>query len=253
MDNQTEQLGVELTTETGKKSRGGYNDYSEIKKGNVQRVRGDFLSATFKPRITFALDSITFNMSCVNLFPKDQHIVINIDEENQRIIIEPCLSYDRDGLKFANYKNSKNNPRKCIARLFCSMIYEMMGWHRSAKYRSMAIFQELGNKNIIVFNLDECLQVFTEVVESGDGKQKRKTNIFMPEDWKGRFGYTLEELEGKNQVDTTRTFITIDNKTGERHPSQIHAKLPTPEELMHNPYGGIRPKKTSEEDEDEES
>lgn len=253
MDNHAEQLGVELITETGKKSRGGYNDYSDIKKGNVQRVRGDFLSATFKPKITFAFDSITFNMSCVNLFPNHQHIVINVDELNQRIIIEPCVSYDRDGLKFANFKNAKNNPRKCMARLFCAMIYDMMGWHRAAKYRSMAIFQELGIKNVIVFNLDECLQVFSEVIEADDGTQKRNTTIIMPEDWRGRFGHTLEELEEKNRIDTTSTFITIDNKTGERHPSQIHAKLPTPEELMHNPYGGIRPKKTCEEDGDEES
>ena len=248
MDNNTHQLGVELITETGKMSRGGVSDYAEIKKGNVQRVRGDFLSATFKPKITFALDSITFNMSCVNLFPGDQFVVINVDELNQRIILEPCVPHDRDGLKFANFKKDKNNPRKCMARLFCGMVYEMMGWNRSAKYRSMAIFQELGDKKIIVFNLDECLQVFTEVIESGDGKQKRKNTVIMPEDWKGRFGHTLEELEEKNRIDLKSTFITIDNKTGERHPSQIQTNLPTPEELMHQPYGGIR---IREEDENE--
>jgi len=104
----------------------------------------------------------------------------------------------------------------------------------------MAIFQELGDKKIIVFNLDECLQVFTEVLQSNDGKKKRNTTINMPEDWKGRFGYTLEEIDDKYRVDTTSTYITIDNKTGERRPSQIEAKLPTPEELIHRPYGGIR-------------
>ena len=40
----TEQLGLDLMTETGKKSRGGLSDYSELKKESVQRVRGDFLS-----------------------------------------------------------------------------------------------------------------------------------------------------------------------------------------------------------------
>ena len=62
------------------------------------------------------------------------------------------------------------------------MVYEMMRWNRTAKYRCMAIYQELGGKSIIVFNLDECLQVFTEIVESGDGKKKRNTIINMPED-----------------------------------------------------------------------
>jgi hypothetical protein len=238
----TEQLGLDLMTETGKKSRGGLSDYSDLKKESVQRVRGDFLSPIFKPKITFAIDSVTFNMSCVNLFPEHQHIVINIDEANQRIIIEPSQDYDRDSLKFAtfNLKKEKNNPRKCMARIFCSMVYDMMGWNRAAKYRCMAVYQELGNKRVIVFNLDECLQVFTEVIESAGGKKKRNTIINMPEDWKGRFGYTLEELDTKYKVDTASTFITIDHKTGERHNAQISAKLPTPEELMHRPYGGIR-------------
>ena len=225
----------------GKKSRGGINSYEEMKKDRVQRVRGDFLAATFKPKITFAIDSVTFNMSCVSLFPKNQHIVINIDEANQRIIIEPCKAYDRDSLKFANLKKEKNNPRKCMARIFCAMIYEMMGWNTTAKYRIMAIFQEWGDKQIIVFNLDECLQVFSEVVRSDDGTKKRNTIINMPKDWKDRFGHTLEELEIKNRIDTATTLVTIDNKTGERHVNFISAKLPTPEELMHRPYGGMRP------------
>ncbi len=233
-------LDLGLIAATGKKSRGGLSDYSEINKKSVQRVRGDFLSPTYKPKITFAIDSVTFNMSCVNLFPKNQYIVINIDEANLRLIIEPCNIYDRDSLKFANLKDGRNDPRKCVARIFCAMIYDMMGWNKAAKYRSMAIFQTLGKKEIIVFNLDECLQVFTEVVESGEGKKKRNTVINMPADWKGRFGYTLNELDAKYRVDTTSTLITVDNKTGERHLRGIEAKLPTPEELIHRPYGGIR-------------
>ena len=53
---------------------------------------------------------MTFNMSCVNLFPDNQYVVINVDEANQRIIIEACMDYDRDSLKFANLKGERNNP-----------------------------------------------------------------------------------------------------------------------------------------------
>lgn len=238
----TNNESVEVVAETGKKSRGGLASYEELKMERVQRVRGEFLASTFKPKITFAIDSVTFNMSCVNLFPDNQHVVINIDEDNQRVIIEPCKPYDRDSLKFANIKGEKNNPRKCMARIFCAMIYDMMGWNHTAKYRIMAIFQQWGDKEIIVFNLDESLQVISSVVESDDGTKKRNTIINMPEDWKGRFGHSLDELEAKNRIDLTSTFVTVDNKTGERHASHISAKLPTPEELMHRPYGGMRPR-----------
>ncbi|MDR1410409.1 MAG: hypothetical protein LBJ12_09190 [Oscillospiraceae bacterium] len=231
---------LEMIAETGKMSRGGLESYGDMRKDKVQRVRGDFLTPTFKAKITFALDGVTFNMSCVNLFPGDQHIVINVDETNKRIIIEPCLPTDRDSLKFANLKSDRNKPRKCTARIFCAMIYDMMNWNRVAKYKSMAIFQQWGNKKIIVFNLDECVQVFTEIIASNDGKKKRSYVVNMPKEWKGRFGHTIEELDEKNRLDTTITLITVDNKTGERHASSIEPKLPTPEELMHRPYGGIR-------------
>jgi hypothetical protein len=233
---------LDLITIAGKKSRGGLNSYEDMRKNSVQRVRGEFLSATFKAKITFAIDGVTFNTSCVNLFPDNQHVVINVDEENQRLIIEPCNVHDRDSLKFANLKNEKNNSRKCLARIFCAMVYDFMGWNKTAKYKIMAIYQKLGNKQIILFNLDESLQVFSELIESDDGIKKRKTIINMPEDWKGRFGHTLEEHERKNKIDTTSSFVTIDNKTGERHVSKVSAKLPTPEELIHRPYGGMRPR-----------
>jgi hypothetical protein len=225
---------------TGQKSRGGLKDYDEARGKDVQRVRGEFLSQTFKPKITIAIDSLTFNTSCVNLFPDDQHVVVHIDENNLRLIIEPVNSHDRDSLKFANYKNGRNNPRKCIARYFGDMLFDLMKWNRKAKYRCLAIFQEFGEKRIMVFNLDECQQVFSELFESDDGKKKRKTTTNMPLEWKERFGHTMDELDAKNRVDFSKTLITIDNKTGERHSSQIQAKLPTPEELMHRPYGGIR-------------
>lgn len=247
-----EQIGIDLLTEEGKTSRGGLRSYGDMNRATVQRVLGDFLSATFRPKMTFSYESITFNMACVNLFAEHQHVVIDIDEENQRIIIEPCLSHNRDSLKFANIdlKKNRNKPRTCITRDFCGLIYEMMNWNRLAKYRCMAIYQEFGEHSLIVFNLDECLQVFTEVVEVDDGKKRRNTTINMPEGWRGRFGYTLEELDAKNRLDTTNTLITINHKTGERHEANIMAKLPTPEELMHRPYGGIRMKS---EDYDEEN
>lgn len=237
---------LRVIAETGKVSRGGLQSYDDLRK--IQRVRIELLAPTYKEKITFSIDGIVFNMACVNLFSKNQHIVIYVDEANQRIIIEPCLSTERDSLKFANFKNGKNNPRKCTARLFCSMIYAMMGWNHTARYRIMAIYQYLGDKQVIVFNLDECLQVFTEMVTSDDGKKKRSTILNMPKEWEGRYGHTMEELDAKNRLETMTSLITVDNSTGEKYLNR--PKLPTPEELIHQPYGGIRIKPKEEDEND---
>lgn len=239
-----------MITEAGVRGRGGYrdeNDFAESRKRS-QRVRGEFLSPTFKAKATFAYDSITFNMACVRIFSDDQHVAVNIDEPNRRIFIEPCEEGESASLKFANRKDGKNVPRKCMARWLCQSLYDMMDWNTQAKYRTLAIPQMFFGKQIIVFNLDECLQLFTETLEETDGTKKRKTTINMPLDWKGRFGYTPEEYESKQKIEEMAQFVRIDNKTGERLGTFIQPKLPTPEELMHRPYGGIRPR-TEEEDE----
>jgi hypothetical protein len=138
MDN-NEHTSVPIASDPIKKSRGGISSYDETKTNTVQQVRGEFLSDTFKPRITIAFDSVTFNMSCVNLFPEDQYVVIGVDEQNLRLYVEPCDLYNRDHLKFANFKKGRNNPRKCMTRHFCGMLFLMMGWNRSAKYRCLAM------------------------------------------------------------------------------------------------------------------
>ena len=238
----SEQLEASLAAETGQKSRGGLSDYSEATAATVQRVRGQFLLDTFKPRVTFAYREVTFNMACVNLFPNDQHVSLGIDEQNLRLMIEPTVSYDQDSLKFALYKKGKNHPRTCPTKYFCPMLFEFMNWNPNAKYRCLAMYQDFGAHKVIAFNLDECQQVFTEVMETGDGKKKRNTTILMPENWKDRFGYRMDELELRRRLDYSTTLITIDNTTGERKPSNIQPKFPTPEELMHQPYGGMRVK-----------
>jgi len=241
----------EFKSEAGTRSRGGYrdeDDYAESRKKS-QRVRGEFLAPTFKAKATFDYESITFNMTCVGLFPNNQFVSLDVDEPSQRVIVRTCDERDNFSLKFANKKGGRNVPRKCLARHFCQMLFEMMGWPTRAKYRMLAIEQEFFGEKIIVFNLDEGLQVFTETFEEDDGKKKRMTFILMPDDWKGRFGYTHEELETKRKVEESAELIRIDNKTGERRGAYIEPKLPTPEELIHRPYGGFRPRMEDEVDE----
>lgn len=252
MENENQAIEQKIITETGKHSRGGYRDeedFAESQKRS-ERVRGEFLMPTYKAKATFAYDSVTFNMTCVGIFPKDQFVSVNVDAPNLRIFIEPCEEGESSSLKFANYKGGRNVPRKCTARWLCQMLFHMMKWNTQAKYRTLAIPQNFFGRSIIVFNLDECLQVFTETFEETDGTKKRKSIVNMPEDWQGRFGHTPEEYDRKQKIEDTAEFIRIDNKTGERRGIFIEPKLPTPEELMHRPYGGIRQRTEAESDDE---
>ncbi len=232
-----------VVAEPVKMGRGGLKDYKESKSPSVQRVRGEFLSDTFKPKITFSFNTVTFNTACVNLFPGCQYVSFSIDLENLRLIVEPETDYDKNGLKFANFKDGRNVPRTCRTKYFCLMLYDLMKWNPNAKYRILTVFQQFDDKKIMVFNLDEAQQVFSELVATEDGKKKRNTTVNMPSDWKDRFGYTMEELDEKTRIDFSNKLVIIDPKTGEKQFGITASKPPTAEELIHEPYGGIRPQK----------
>jgi len=144
------------------------------------------------PKVTFGLNTIKFDLSCANLFPDSQYVTISIDESNLRLIIEPATHYDADGLKFANFKNGKNVPRTCTVKYFCLMLFDFMKWNSNAKYCISAIYQEFGDKKVLVLNLDEARQVVSKA-------EKRKIANTLP-DWKERFGYRMSDHSGKTQV-----------------------------------------------------
>lgn len=114
----------------------------------------------------------------------------------------------------------------------------------------MAIYQEFGEKKVMIFNLDEAVYVFAETIATENGMRVNR-RAYMPMAWKDTFGDPASVSEKKNKIDFTQVFMTFDNKTGESRDSQIEAKLPTPAELIHRPYGGIRMKKEGSADENE--
>ena len=181
-----------------KTGRGGLRDYSEAQAKTVQRVRGEFLSDTFKPKITITHRTVTFNTAFVNFFPECQRVSIRIDASNFCLVVEPTFEFDKNGLKFVRFKDGKNIPRTCTAKDFCSILFDFMKWNPNAKYRILAVFPEcrlspesyvpnieqinidallfahktgikfpgesLSDKKIAIFNLAEALEMFSEIL-----------------------------------------------------------------------------------------
>jgi len=240
--------------ESEEKSQGGMSDYSEITEELVERVRGEFITDHFKAKITLAYKTMTFNTACVNLFPDCQYVTINIDRhKRRRLYVEPAVYYDDTSFKFANFnvKIGRNVPRPIHTKCFCQFLFEFMKWDPNAKYRILTIFHVFGDKKVMLFNLDDSQQVFSETIETEDGKKKRRnTPPIFPLDWQGRFGHTIGEYAEKRRLDFSNEVVTIDEKTGEARVGSIEPQPPTPENLIHEQYGGIRTRKEKPENED---
>ena|GEM_PF-1857651 len=231
-----------IITESGRKSRGGLKSLSELSNEGVQKVDGALLSPTFKSKVTFAFDSFTFNSDCVRLFEKvrTQHIELIMDKPAFRLIILPSSPKPKDSVKFALDKDGMNKPRKIIARKFCALLYNFTQWTPEHRYRIMAIHQELEGQELIVFNLDEAVEVRSTTVINDNGKKKTTREIFLPVKFMdGNFGDEYSESAERNKVDLSDMFMFVDPKTGEYEERQIEPRVPDAETVIR---GNYRPK-----------
>ena len=147
-----------MLSEPVRKSQGGISDYSEVTAPTVQRVRGEFCSATFNPKVTLTHKTITFNPSCIKFFRNSQYVTVNIDP-NQRCLIVQAGTEDEGNLKIANAKNGKTIPRPCTTRL-CPVLFDFMKWDANAKYRIEATFPKGEfDTTIMLFSLDDAAMV----------------------------------------------------------------------------------------------
>ena len=166
-----------------------------------QVVRSEFISPTFRPKMTFNFDSISFSGSCVCLYNRVEYVqkLINIDKK--QLIVLPCEKTTKDSLKWCSFKSGKTVPRQNSCRIFGAKLYELMGWIPDHRYKVQAVYQKIENTELLVFNLEECEMIVPQFSEGEDGKRVRKVKRYYPDSWKDSFGMTYREHKQSIAVD----------------------------------------------------
>ena len=142
-------------TDTVKQNRGGIRDYSEVQEAT--RVRGEFVSGSFNPKVTLSYKTITFNPSCVRFFSDHPYVTIYIDAQNRRLFVKPVIEDDAGKLKIAHFKNGKPVAQTCTTGL-CPILFNFMKWDANAKYRILPKF-EGWDTEIMILPLDDAMLV----------------------------------------------------------------------------------------------
>ena len=229
---------------------GGIFSLTEL--DNCEVVRGEFLSPTFLPKITLRYESFSFSSSCVRLFPDAQYVQILTDRNKKRIIILPSNPLVKEALKWSTLKNEKSYSRSCLARILCAKLYSLMNWIPENRYRVLAVYQEIENVRLIVFNLEECEMLVPETITTDDGKTVRKQKKILPDAWRETFGMTYKEHKDAYNVDINAHYILSDNKTGMdaevgiSYGREIVGREASAVEIITRPYGGFSPEPTEE-------
>jgi len=230
------QYGDGIITESGNRSRGGLKSLDELYAPGVELVDGELLCPTYKSKITLAIDGFTFNSACVRLFNDTQFIELVFDKQMQRLIILPSTPIKKESVKFALVKDNMNKPRKTAARKFCALLFDQMGWSVECRYRIMAIYQKLEGQELLVFNLDEAVEVQMTTIVKDDGKRKTIYEYLLPVRFREHTGHDYGEVRERQRVNLDDMFLFIDPNTGQTKPRQIVPKMPDAEDVIRSNY-----------------
>lgn len=211
---------------------GGIHSLAEL--DELQIIKPEFTAPTFRPKVTLNYGDITFNSSCVKLFPENTYFQLLVDDKKKRMIAKPCSLYDVGVVKWSNIKKGIPQSRPIKASVACAKIFRLMGWDSSYRYKVMAIYQELSGVKLVVFNFVDCTMLVPEDVVDKDGKVKTKRHTIYPLEWEKLFGPTYGEHRKQYEVDIQTYHLISDEMTEERRP--IVPRVPTPEEIMTRDY-----------------
>jgi len=204
-----------------------------------QVIRSEFVSPRLRAKVTFNVDSLTFSSKCVRLFEETQYIQLLINADEKRMVVMPCDEYTKDSLKWSNIKAGKIISRNIRCKLFGAKLYEMMGWDPENRYRVQAMYQEIGGKQIIIFNLEEFEMVVPEVVVKSDGKRVRKSKVYYPENWRDSFGMMYQEHLESCMVNILDNYMVSNTKDGSQtsyNEAIVEGSIPEPIEIITRPY-----------------
>ena len=217
-----------------------------------QVVRSEFMSPTFRPKLTFNYDSMSFNAGCVRLFTDVEYVQLLINVEKKQLIVLPCEKTTKDCLKWCNFKGEKIVPRKNSCSIFGAKLYELMGWIPENRYKVQAVYQKIEDIELLVFNLEECEMIVPQYSEDADGKRVRKVKRYYPEAWKNSFGMTYREHKQSIAVDIDAHYMLHNARDGGESnfaltQREIRGEALKPSEIITRQYNSAEEPASSEE------
>jgi hypothetical protein len=223
---------------------GGLQSLKEL--DNCQVVRSEFISPTFRPKVTLNRDRMVFNAACVKLFEEAQYVLILVYREKQQLILLPCEENAKDSFKWCNIRREKRIPRSSICRLFGAKLFDMMNWKPENRYKIQAVFQQLEGKRMLIFNLKECEMVVPEIITLNDGTTMHKRKKFYPEEWREAFGMTFQEHKESYNIDINAHYVLNNTRDGSESAfmmvdQNLQGREPTADEIILGQYQSPEP------------
>jgi hypothetical protein len=117
-------------------------------------------------RIDLSIKRIYLNRATITLLGEPQYLFFKFDTPNERLIILPAFEETFNTYEIPQYY-WRNKQQTCqIHRLpFLLSLMQKFGWKYGQLFTVQGIFQDLDGQKLVVFNLDEVVELSREADE----------------------------------------------------------------------------------------
>lgn len=175
-----------------------------------QVVRREFFAHTFEPALTIRGNSIFFNTACIRKSEDVVYVQLLINQEQKKIVIRPCGEDDKDAVRWCVVKGESRRTRTIKSDIFSGMLYDLMGWDSSYRYKLLGTTFEFQGLCLYLFDL-KATEVYMNQSKTIDenGKMSYSRKAFYPEEWKDTFGLPVTEHMQYTKIDLLDGYATF--------------------------------------------
>lgn len=136
---------------------------------NFRVIRKELFAHLRDPAISIRPDSIMFNTACINKLEDVTHIKLYIDSNSKQLAIKSCDQDDKNAIRWCNVKkDGTRRNRKVTGKEFSKMIYDLMGWDVTKRYKIIGFLIEVEGEKVFLFDL-----TMTESFDAVSKKRKK--------------------------------------------------------------------------------
>ena len=128
----------------------------EISREGFQVVSGETFRRPLRvnmPAITLWYNSISFNKASVTALNSCERIRIEVNPNDQRILLIPVNSRDKDAVRWVMGKDLQ--PRKIECLRFTSQLFESWDWDEGNVYRTIGRIVSSDKKVMLLFDFSD--------------------------------------------------------------------------------------------------
>ena len=200
-----------------------------------QVVRKELFAHQRDPSVVIRNGSITFSQSCINGLEDVVYVQFMFNDKLKRFVVTACDENEKDALRWCVDRPDKRKPRRMSCKKFTDLVYNVMGWTKSCRYKILGYLIPFEGEMLYVFDF-KVAEIFIEGKNTDETAQDNEQQLaenkpleiegvaeppkntrkgFYRDDIAGTFGVPIEEHRQSTEVHEMDGYVSMAMLTGE--------------------------------------